>query len=264
MSSKDAGDETHTPIGQLTLSLALGDLSRRMAALETTVASSAQAKGPGRGMEFLKVVLGGWTALGFVFLVLFYAPLRDALNAVPDLVRSADEVGVMGISLKRTIRNEAARLGANALPDTIPKLSAAAIELLLRGTRMPDPLISYEPDDNNRVVAVSFPSELLLSNLAELETQKLIEVELHGQRGPLPTRVNQLAETFEKFRDEHPGKENGGSADRLRWVLNQPLPRGTAAPSGDWKLSGLGAQAVEVILKAVSQELSPGSETTRP
>src|SRR5437763_1732689 len=81
-------------------------------------------------LDLCKVVFGGWPALGFLFLLLFYSPLRDALNAIPDKVRTADEIGVLGVSLKSTIRAEAARIGESKLSDTIPRLSSSAIELL--------------------------------------------------------------------------------------------------------------------------------------
>src|ERR1700730_4577022 len=129
-------DDT-TPVHLLGVAVALRDVAQRLLSVEETINKNREsAWRKGRGfVEICRGVFGGWPALGFLFLLLFYTPLREALNAIPEKVKTAQEIGVLGVSLKSTIQVEAAKLGASALSETIPRLSNAAIELLLRAPR---------------------------------------------------------------------------------------------------------------------------------
>jgi hypothetical protein len=211
-------------------------------------------------VEILKVFFGGWPALTLVFLLLFYSPLRDALDAIPDKVKRADEIGVLGISLKTTIRVEAARLGVNTLSETIPNLSPPAIEMLMRAPRYATSLVSYHPNDQNEYEEIYFPNSSVIAALSELQSKGLVEIEKEGNRHTKITgaQVNEVIESFQRL---HPGTLRSSSEpeENVMWIPQKPLPPDTRIPDPLWKLTDLGKKAVEVVLKAVATEL-----TTKP
>ncbi len=149
-------DEIHQmgPVERANLVAHLALISQRLSDVEAllkarpTESSSASKS----WLEFLKVLFSGWPAFGLLFMLLFYVPVRDAINAIPEKVKSADEIGVLGVSLKNTIRVEAEKVGAIQLSETLPTLSPAAVEFLLRASR-----------DYNALVSFSKQSELLKS-----------------------------------------------------------------------------------------------------
>ena len=179
LETKTAKDMDPGPLHMVSVAIALQNVGQRLAVVEARLEKSAGSSGKLSNtlVEILKVFFGGWPALALLFLLLFYSPLRDALNAVPDKVKRADEIGVLGVSLKSTIRVEAARLGANTLSETIPNLSPPAIELLMRAPRTKTPLISYRPNDKNEYEAIFFPNSSVIAALSELQSKGLIEIE---------------------------------------------------------------------------------------
>ena len=249
------------------VAMALRGVARRLIDLEEKL--DAQREGTprrgGRFLEFSKIVFGGWPALGFLFIILFYFPLRDALNAIPEKVKTADEIGVLGVSLKSTIRVEAAKLGETKLSETIPSLSNAAIELLLRAPHNGEGLVSYTANDQNQLVRIHFPSASVLAALSELQTHGLVDITPMGsQWKDRKATGSAISESFEQFRSIHPGTEEASyGEDRASWTLNSPLPKGTEIPDFSWELSDLGKKGVDVILKAVSTELAPKPTTNK-
>lgn len=119
------------PVYSVALAISLRDMAQRLASVEEKFDKNRNPK-PSKGpflVELFKVIFGGWPVLGFLFLLLFYAPLRDALNAIPDKVRNAAEFGAFGVSLKSTFQVEAAKLGAGKLSETIPGLRALPLNV---------------------------------------------------------------------------------------------------------------------------------------
>lgn len=249
-------DDAAGSVELLGITLALRDFSQRLLSLEDKLGKNRDSGSNIKTnfIEFCKVVFGGWPALGFLFLLLFYSPLREALNAIPAKVKAAQEIGVLGVSLKSSIQVEAARLGANNLSETIPRLSSAAIELLLRAPKDTGSLISYSPNDQRQYVAIHFPSSSVIDSMSELQPQGLIDVETEaGQVSGLNTR-----KLIDDFRRMHPGSEEPSFVSgRITWKPKTPLPRDTRLPMLTWQLTDLGKKAVEIILKAVSAELAP-------
>lgn len=245
------------------MSMALRDVAQRLSSVEEKLDSREAGSGKGtRFLEFLKVVFGGWPAFGFLFILLFYSPLKQALNAIPEKVKTADEIGVLGVSLKSTIRVEAAKLGEVKLSETIPALSSAAIELLLRAPRNSDSLISYTPNDERQYVGIHFPSPPVVAALSELQAQGLVELETWDDQEPSRKITGAgVTELIEKFRNQNPGTEQSSfSEGRTSWVPNTPLPKGARIPVLTWQLTEFGQKGVAVILKAVSTELAPKSQ----
>src|SRR5262249_16870672 len=214
----------------------------------------------GGWLELFKIVLGGWPAFGLLFMLLFYRPVRDAINAIPEKVRSADEIGVLGVSLKNTIRVEAEKIGAIQLSETLPTLSPAAVEFLLRGSRGFNSLLGYGPDESDprKVKAIWFPTEQTLKTLEELEAKKLIAVRLDSGSGD--DTVAKLRSAITTFRNEHPSTEGGYSGqEQVRLELRTPAA--ITLPNFNWRPTDLGKNAVNIILKAVSTQLAPGFKT---
>jgi hypothetical protein len=253
------------PIHTVALAIALRDMAQRLGSVEEKFEADRRAK-PAKGsflIEFFKVIFGGWPALGLLFLILFYAPLRDALNAIPEKVKNAAEFGAFGVSLKSTVQIEAAKLGAGSLSETIPKLSGAAIERLLRAPRNLESLVSYTQgsEGKGRFIAINFPGLWEMDALSELEAEGLIELESHN--GEVLTGPG-AREMIDQFLKANPGHEEESSNDeRVTWNLDKPLVPDAYPLSLQWRLTNLGRKAVEVILKAVSAELAPKS-TPKP
>jgi hypothetical protein len=236
--------------------MAFRDFSQRLLSLEDKLGKDRDS-GSSVGttfIDFFKVLFGGWPALGFLFLVLFYSPLREALNAIPAKVKSAQEIGVLGVSLKSSIQVEAARLGANSLSETIPRLSSGAIEVLLRAPKDPESLVSFTPGEQMAFVEIHFPSQAAIDVLSELQTQGLINIETES-RQLSGTGIRQM---IDEFCQAHPGREETSFiSGRTTWKANTPLPSKTKIPILTWELTDLGKKAVEIILRAVSSELAP-------
>lgn len=258
-SSKSTFSSRRSPVEDLALLTYLDLIGRRLSEIESRLGAKAptnEAKSRS-WIEFAKVLLGGWPAFGLLFMLLFYSPIRDAINAIPEKVRGADEIGLPGFSLKNTIRVEAERVGAIQLSETLPSLSPAAIEFLLRGTREQNVLISYSLDnaDPNLISAIWLPHQHTLSILTELESKKLIAIRL----GPSSEdrTVSDLKKAIDDLRREYPSSEEPGSNDRerVRYVLRTPAK--VRPPSMSWRQTDLGNNAVGIILKAVATQLSP-------
>lgn len=251
--------ESLTPVERASLGMALDHLATRLANIETALAAKNPAASDSRRtlVEITKIVLGGWPTFGLAFLILFYAPLRDAINAIPEKVRTADEIGVMGVSLKSSLRIEAEKAGTIQLSKTLPTLTPAAVELLLRGTRDFNSLIGFA-HENDRVVRISLPSEQLLSVLHELHSKELIFIRT-SNADFAPDGVDAVRKTIENLHRQFPGKESPagfGGEGQVLWNLDTP-PAKFVLPRLSWALTDLGKKGVDVILRAVSSQLAP-------
>lgn len=249
----------------LHMAMTLRDVAQRLSSVEEKLDSRDASPRKGRLLEFSRVVFGGWPAFGFLFILLFYSPLKEALNAIPEKVKAADEIGVLGVSLKSTIKVEAAKLGELKLSETIPSLSNAAIEFLLRAPRTGESLVSYVSNDQKQVIEVNLPNPVVVSALSELQGQGLIQIETwkDGEKERQLTGP-ELREFLENFRKQHPGTESNSFTERqTTWVPNRPLSERREVPNLMWRLSELGQKGVNVILNAVSTELAPKSQPAK-
>jgi hypothetical protein len=248
------------PLERLNLLTLLKDMTNRLGALEAALSKPTNSEGKSRGqflLELFKTLLGGWPAFGFIFLIMFYFPLRDALRAIPDRVKSADEIQLPGVSLKSTIKKVADSQGLAGLGETIPKLSSPAIELLLRAPRHEESLVSFtNADDRTHFTAINFPSESVIKSLKELQEKGLIKLE-GGLGESKPLDGIKLDQLLSKVKEKFIGfAESSSGDDRISWKLREPLAVDTSSPiSLMWTLTDTGSQAVNVILKAVSTQL---------
>ena len=250
----------------VSLSITLQDLARKISAVEEKLDGN-QKEGTRKAtiLEFCKVVFGGWPALGFLFLLLFYSPIRQALNAIPEKVKSAQEIGVLGMSLKSIVQVEAAKQGEHKLSETIPQLSSAAIELLFHAPRLPTErvgLISYRLNDQEDYRGFSYPSPSIITAMTELQAQGLCEIETEeiGKINGIKTLTGAgLSNLISQIQQKNPGKEEKliYEEGEMTWIFNKPIPNKTEPIYISWGLTDLGKKAEEIILKAVSSELAP-------
>src|SRR5438270_777724 len=157
--------------------LFVNELSLRLHELQRSIDRQEKPKELSWGtqlIDLLKSALTGWPTLVILFLILFYRPIRDALNSIPEKVRSAEEIQMAGVSLKGAIKKEATRVGEIALSETIPRLSSSALEFLLQVPRGGDQLWSFSPDNvgNFRILWIANDDEL--NNIAELDRLGLV------------------------------------------------------------------------------------------
>ena len=259
MATNDDTVSAMGPVERASLSTLLENVERRISSIESKVATKApeEKQWPKALVEVVKIVFAGWPVFGLVFLFLFYQPLSTAINAIPDKVKGAEEMSVLGVSLKTTIRKEAEKIGALQLSQTLPALTPAAVELLMRGERDRNYLMSYSPGPGPRdVESVSFPNEQLLTTLEELESKRLVTL---IRDFDTEITIKQLREDIAAFKKLHPGSEaRSYRRERSEWKFNEP--REVDVPNPMWALTDLGKQAVEVIVNAVSTQLVPASD----
>jgi hypothetical protein len=186
--------------------------------------------------------------------LLFYAPLKDAIGAIPAKVKDAEQIEVLGVSLKSTLRVEAQRIGVISLSETLPALSPQAVELLLRSVRdREESLLSYSLDDR-RITRVWLPGAQMLDVLGELEQKGLVNVIVRPRQSEA-SGIQAMREAIAAFRRERPGREGSSSdASRLEWQLDRPATFDT--PYFAWRLTDLGRKGVDVIVSAVSSQLT--------
>jgi hypothetical protein len=252
-----AGREGRGPAENVTsLSIVVGQISERLARMENLALRQVgeDKPKPGTFLEMLRIIFGGWPALGLVFLVLFYGPLREALNAIPEKVKAAENIDILGVSLKSTIREEAKRIGAAGLSETLPALSPEAVGKLLRSSRIRNPLTAVDTNDA-KIIKVRFVDDKDLQSLEELEKQNLVEVVEGSSAANAPSSFEKLRQAIQDFKLKYPGtasKDINGI-----WLLNTP----TQAPSPEftYHLTEQGQKAVNVIINAISTELAPKS-----
>jgi len=246
------------PIERLHLAASLDLLSRRLTEVEKGLQPKpTRASVSSYALELIKVVFGGWPAFGLLFIVLFYAPLRDAINAIPQKVRDAEEIGVLGVSLKTTIRVEAEKIGALQLSETLPTLSPESVEFLLRGVAEQNSLLSFSLDskDANLVTTLIVPTSKTISVLRELEAKKLIGIRIGPSAKDESVRV--LEQELTQIRSKYPSTPEPASDDTDRVRLRLLTPVSFHPPALSWRQTDLGKSAVSVILKAVAAQLSP-------
>ncbi|WP_313625632.1 hypothetical protein [Achromobacter sp.] len=265
--SQDLKDVGAGPLERASLSSSLALIGQRLTSLEARLQNTAGEAKPTSPtwLEFAKIVFGGWPAFGLIFMLLFYGPVRDAINALPEKVKSAEEMSVLGVSLKTTIRVEAEKIGSIQLSQTLPTLSPAAVEFILRDSPAHNALVSYSKQ-GDLVKTVWFPSEKTLKILEELEKKKLAAVHVIGEL-PVDT-VSKIRKGIADFRKKYPGRvAAAGSIDPDRIAFDLTPPADVVVPAYSWNLTDLGKNAVSVILKAVSVQLTPhpqsGDRSTR-
>src|SRR5262249_32925361 len=154
--------------------------------------------------------------------------------------KSAEEIGVLGVSLKNTIRVEAEKIGSIQLSETLPTLTPAAVEFMLRGSRVYNALVGYN-EDSGLLKAIWLPSEQTLKILEELESKKLVAVQINS--GGSDESVLSLRQAISDFRKRYPAREEGYSGpDQIHLELMTPTKM--TLPHYSWRLTDLGKNAV--------------------
>ncbi|NDZ12057.1 hypothetical protein C7T35_15370 [Variovorax sp. WS11] len=246
-----------SPANSVGIVIAMNDVGRRLAGIEASLASkqSDSPKSNTALLEVLKVLFGGWPAFALILLLLFYVPLRDALNEIPDKVRKARNISVGTISLQSTIKDEAVKLGTPNLANTVPRLSADATYMLLHAPADSWGLIGmYERVKGEGYYSIELPNIAGFTALEELQRHQLID--LGGFVDDKEVTLEQAAKALTEFRKSHPADEyQTKTKNRVRWVFHKHVPTTTVIPSFTWELTPLGAKAVEVVASAVHAEL---------
>lgn len=258
---QEGTQELRLAVETASIAATLALVTQRIANIESRIAQPSVVSQSSRSalLDLAKVVLGGWPAFGLIFMLLFYEPVRDAINAIPEKVRSAEEIGLLGVSLKSTIRAEAEKVGAIQLSETLPSLSPAAVEFLLRGSRDYNGLVAYNKEAG-LLVEVWVPSLQTVEILAELESKKLVSVQV-GHDSKIEG-ASALRRDLSSFKNRHPGKEQESlEKDRVHLRLVSPAP--VDPPHYSWRLTELGRNAVDIILKAISKQLSPTRDSRK-
>ena len=240
----------------------LAQLAERLTSLETKVTSAILLnRSPVFNMfELVKLVFTGWPAFGLVIVLLFYSPIREALHAIPEKVRSADEIGLVGISLKATVKSEAAKSGVAALGDLLPRLSAGAVELLIQSNKSESiGLTVWTNNKRGNVSMIWLPSDELLGRIGELEAAGFALTETTVRQGNLKTGLAAAKLALHDLKAKYPGTLRNDSTvpDRDVWLVNES----TSSPRDEnahiyWRVSPLGKQASEVVVRAVATSLA--------
>jgi hypothetical protein len=252
-----AGGETgRGPIEGLSLLVLLDHLARRTERIETQL-TARETPGGSRWLEVAKAVIG-WPLFGLLFLILFYGPLHQAISAIPSKVENADQIEMFGVSLKSTIRTEAKRIGESNLSETLPALSPSAIELLLRASEGPETTIVSYSIEHDLITRVWLPGPQLLDTLQELEQKGLVTTSARASGKPdeQPSQegIEKIRAGIRQFQGQYRGRETASEPARVQWDLEKPLR--FEPPYFAWRLTDLGKKGVDVILRAVSSQLS--------
>jgi len=224
--------EPNGPLEQLSLHELLHSITKRLshieAALETGKDGEEGAQPRHPLVELMKVLFGSWPAFAFIALILFYVPVRDALNAIPAKVRSADEIGLPGgFALQSTIDKVAAASGHVDQAKVIRALSNGAIQVLLqapRGARSPISFVNTA--DGNQCSAFDLPADQMAQTVGELESKELVHVDgaIEGPRRPLDAKA--IVELTRSIHSQCPGHAQAAAhGDETEWMLNTPLPK---------------------------------------
>ncbi len=88
-------------------------INQRLSEIDASLSSKLAKRetAPNTFLELAKIILGSWPSFGLLLMLLFYIPLRDAINTIPGKVKSASEIGVLGGSVKNPVQAEAQKAG---------------------------------------------------------------------------------------------------------------------------------------------------------
>lgn len=203
-------------------------------------------------IEIFRIIFGGWYAVGFLFILLYHTQINEILNMIPNKIKSSNEVSLLGISMKSTIKKEAIKVGAIKLSETIPSLSKESLELLFKINNDQNPIISYNPNRKNEYISISFPQNTTFNLISELQSKNLIILKNNFKN------INSIDATIiiDKFIKQYKGtKQKAISSDNIRWLFNKPLSRNITLPYLTLKLTPLGKKAKNIIINSVAIEV---------
>nr|WP_299486125.1 hypothetical protein [uncultured Allomuricauda sp.] len=261
--NKEVPSNQSDPIAQFNINQLLTNLNDKLDSIDKRVGALESPNSSLRKilMDLLKTLVGGWPAFGLVFLILFYSPLKEALNSIPDKVRDASEISVGGVSLKTTIKEVANTKGLDELGVVIPQLSKSALEQLIKAPEHPESLLSYANDVNpSEYKGFYFPNPAYVEVLDELEANGLIRI-MGSQNMSLGNNVemdgNAVKEMLRRVKIDFPGfVDKAYKPNEIVWKFNVPIQRTSRVPSLNWSLSEDGKKAVSVVVESVSRQLS--------
>lgn len=255
MNDGTAGESVSSPEGieRVGLEVLIRDVTTRLSRMENAMLRLREPKGKSRAdyaMEALKVVSTGWPAFGLILLILFYVPLKEVVTTIPERLRTAQEINMPGMSLKMAIKTEAARAGDLSLSETIPSLSIASIELLLK-IAATSSIWAFTPNKDGHMQAVYYPSPESLKAFDELQQKGLVEIQESGKS----ISIAELSKMIDNWRRVHPGKEEDAGPERRSWTPERPIAPGDLNMVS-YGLTAAGKRAREVIVSAVAMQLA--------
>lgn len=234
---------------------AISDLSRRLSKIEDAANAQKPPMENQPVVGVLKAVIN-WPAFGIVALALFCAPLYGLFNALAVKLCTADEVKVWEVSFTRRLETSALKLGDAGLAETIPKLSADAVDVLLRGIVSSRSIVrySYVEDDAKLVKDFSSPTVSALKAIFELRDNGLVEI----TNSPGPTDAVRFWSEVDELRKRYHAVELPyGESDTVNWAPSASSKmRVVDLPKTHWKLTDRGKKASETIVDAVQKELA--------
>lgn len=249
--------------------LAQGQILERLRIIEEKMAANnapRQSKYQ-HVIDAVKLILGGWPAVGLIFMVVFYSPIRKSLDAIPKKIETAEELEVAGVSLKKTIKKEAEKTGLDNLAKILPSLSPDAITQLLKANERNNLLMMYGIDNpRDSISSLTYPSDSVVRSLHELEKSGLIQFKYfdRDKKTSMPTNAESIAKYIKEFKEKYPGTDAAidlnGSNQRI-WKIFSPIENDAANmyhPS--WYLTNLGKNASSIITVSVHKTLTDGKE----
>jgi hypothetical protein len=236
-------------------------VSKRLADIDATLASKSSKTESAHNtwLEIAKIALGSWPAFGLLLMLLFYVPLRDAINTIPAKVKTADEIGVMGISLKNSFQVEAERAGLSQLSELLPELSPEAIEFLLRGSSDNiNQLIGYQPwPENPKLIdGIFVPSVRTMKTLKELQDKKLISItspKSHNGGAVSPNFGEVVSDLIRRYSAKVSESPTPGRPELI--FLRMAKPTDAKLPIVYWERTELGSKAINIVVKSISAQL---------
>lgn len=204
--------------------------------------------------KLISKLLTGWTTVAFVFLFLFYIPIKEVISSIPIKLKSANEISVGGLTIKESIVKEAVKIGNFDLSKSIPLLTREALEVLLKISEDPVLLWKYSPAlyTKNKFKALWLPNDDYLNSIKELSKNNMIVIKKETSE---IINYNQIKKEIDDIQKKHKGKKrNEEYENRFLYILSKPILR-TSVNSLTFSLTNKGKQAKKVIINAVINEL---------
>lgn len=116
--------------------------------------------------------------------------------------------------------------------------------------------------DNKSITTLYLPSDQEIRDITELQGRGLVSLRGNLGEGEETIKDGGLASFVQRLRSRYPGSSTGTSPDdRIAWALKPPASKDNFFYLS-WILTDSGKQAVDLILRTVSDELVKGGEGT--
>jgi hypothetical protein len=203
----------------------------------------------GKGLEWARTIVDLLKILAWPLLVLYFffvveAPLLEIFRQLPNKFSQATKVTVGSLSLE--IQEKAIKSGNPALAERLGKLSAQAIEQLIRTDKTGKIVLVGLGDRRRGENAYTLPPRSALNALLELEARGLIEFR------------EDLGAFLEFFQKLPLKRETESVSDRDRFLVVGPITsqQREQLDSQVYFLTDLGHQAYEAVVDAIADQLA--------